>query len=530
MKQLSILFALMICSSLSSQEVLLQHLDHDNRHSHITSVCTYKGGIVYSVSNDGAPMTRLMYIDSTEEVHTLYSHQYYEHFEVECYENENDKLEIYMFGLWDYDIGIPFVFKFEFDGSEVIFNSIGDYEQWTFFSDVHRLENGDLAVISDGQVQIIDAIDSSLTIIDHDPLWQSKLFTNFNGGLFLYDQTNIYKVGQELELLQSVEDQILDIQILDETRMLVTTETKAFYFHSESFEVLNSLTYPDNLSFNSGLDVIGGDIHILLENTFGTQSIWKINDQAEFEWVYEVESTVYQNRFLIKDEEHFILGGDYLTLKPNGVIRRISDVNAFDHRYIDISLDSLFLEVHSDKEPYININGDTLYFDSYRYDYRLVVSNQGEDTIHHFDLYSESFYGHYSSKIFLSLHFELDILPGETKVIEDFFFYAFSPIPIHPNLQVYIPGANYLVDADFTDNIIVVNDIISSTANPTAVSPFKIYPNPTSDFLYVEGFEANTSFAIYNLQGQLVMKSKTLENVIDVSQLQSGFYVLKFFR
>lgn len=53
-----------------------------------------------------------------------------------------------------------------------------------------------------------------------------------------------------------------------------------------------------------------------------------------------------------------------------------------------------------------------------------------------------------------------------------------------------------------------------------------IYPNPTSDFINVAGFEPNESATIINLNGQ-VLKSAKIDKAIDVSDLKAGIYFVK---
>lgn len=54
-----------------------------------------------------------------------------------------------------------------------------------------------------------------------------------------------------------------------------------------------------------------------------------------------------------------------------------------------------------------------------------------------------------------------------------------------------------------------------------------IYPNPANDFVSVPYFE-NTPYSILNLQGQLVQNGDSFEGKINVQNLKSGFYILKF--
>jgi concanavalin A-like lectin/glucanase superfamily protein/type IX secretion system substrate protein len=54
----------------------------------------------------------------------------------------------------------------------------------------------------------------------------------------------------------------------------------------------------------------------------------------------------------------------------------------------------------------------------------------------------------------------------------------------------------------------------------------KVYPNPSSDFIMVEGFSSdNNSYQIVNIFGQIVMKGM-FNNRISISTLETGIYIL----
>lgn len=55
---------------------------------------------------------------------------------------------------------------------------------------------------------------------------------------------------------------------------------------------------------------------------------------------------------------------------------------------------------------------------------------------------------------------------------------------------------------------------------------FKIYPNPTSDFISVSNLDFNTNFEIYDLLGHRISNGRIAEN-IDVTNLTAGIYFLK---
>ncbi len=76
--------------------------------------------------------------------------------------------------------------------------------------------------------------------------------------------------------------------------------------------------------------------------------------------------------------------------------------------------------------------------------------------------------------------------------------------------------------------------IISQAGSPTGISNpedvgIKIYPNPATNTIYIEGLQYKTSGYIFNTSGQLVVSRVigTENGEINVSQLPSGSYILK---
>lgn len=59
---------------------------------------------------------------------------------------------------------------------------------------------------------------------------------------------------------------------------------------------------------------------------------------------------------------------------------------------------------------------------------------------------------------------------------------------------------------------------------------YKIYPNPTSDFIFVE-LQSKTKIQqaeIYDFSGKLVLKAKVNDNKLDLRNLPVGNYILRF--
>lgn len=61
---------------------------------------------------------------------------------------------------------------------------------------------------------------------------------------------------------------------------------------------------------------------------------------------------------------------------------------------------------------------------------------------------------------------------------------------------------------------------------PSNISP-KIYPNPTSDFIYIENIKPNSSVKVIDFFGKVIIHKKLSENYIDIKSLSKGTYFLE---
>jgi len=69
---------------------------------------------------------------------------------------------------------------------------------------------------------------------------------------------------------------------------------------------------------------------------------------------------------------------------------------------------------------------------------------------------------------------------------------------------------------------VIVTD--PSTNINTASSNYLIYPNPTSDFVYLSGFNGDSKTRVYNITGKLLQS--TIEKKIDLSSYPNGLYIV----
>ena len=84
---------------------------------------------------------------------------------------------------------------------------------------------------------------------------------------------------------------------------------------------------------------------------------------------------------------------------------------------------------------------------------------------------------------------------------------------------------------DTGNNLVKIIDLNTLSNSDFAKGPsFKIYPNPTNDFIHIQGIENQriSQAKIFDVNGRLVSISQNLQdNKLDVSQLFSGVYILK---
>ena len=80
---------------------------------------------------------------------------------------------------------------------------------------------------------------------------------------------------------------------------------------------------------------------------------------------------------------------------------------------------------------------------------------------------------------------------------------------------------------DYTVTIVSGVARIASTTKNTLSSSIVVYPNPTTGILNVTETSATATFRIYNLLGQFIIKGKLSDNNIDVSNLNTGNYLLE---
>jgi hypothetical protein len=76
---------------------------------------------------------------------------------------------------------------------------------------------------------------------------------------------------------------------------------------------------------------------------------------------------------------------------------------------------------------------------------------------------------------------------------------------------------------DFT---LIVNNCPTASVDDQNQLDISIYPNPTSDIVYIDGNYTQLKVVVYDILGKQVI-NKSITNSIDISQLEKGVYILQ---
>lgn len=96
-------------------------------------------------------------------------------------------------------------------------------------------------------------------------------------------------------------------------------------------------------------------------------------------------------------------------------------------------------------------------------------------------------------------------------------------------MKIELKDSNFqYLEGDFPSTEINLTETLSNTEFD-AEEPFTIYPNPSTDFVEINGFDnlSTSKITIFNTLGQKVFQNENLQsNRINVSSLNSGVYFM----
>ncbi|MBK6497284.1 MAG: T9SS type A sorting domain-containing protein [Saprospiraceae bacterium] len=67
--------------------------------------------------------------------------------------------------------------------------------------------------------------------------------------------------------------------------------------------------------------------------------------------------------------------------------------------------------------------------------------------------------------------------------------------------------------------------IISTTDDVFANNQLKVYPNPSSSYIQIQGLQEEANVIIQNIDGQVIRKLITKGSEVDIKDLPNGVYI-----
>jgi hypothetical protein len=105
-----------------------------------------------------------------------------------------------------------------------------------------------------------------------------------------------------------------------------------------------------------------------------------------------------------------------------------------------------------------------------------------------------------------------------------FEFNAVADSTIYDQIVVQLGGENHSVPAQFYFDNFQLLDPTGLDANE--LPQISIYPNPATDFIYLNGIEEARAVHIYSVNGQLVKSYQEFNDKINISELNEGLFLI----
>jgi len=512
-----------------------EFIDHKVRNSH-HGVSKVMGDEFIYVGHHGGfvlgPMTSVIKVNtnnnSVDTIFTTFSSQ------SSIQEFPDGTFHIFLFSIFDYDVGVPGFYAIEFDGTDITVKAHTPYDDpnpiWNNYQNTTGVVKGEGDVYylnSWSEVFRLNADLSSDTLFSFSSSFD--FHQNSQKEIFAYDQFSLYSFSEDsLSIIHEFDQEILDIENNEEFNDILF-EGVVERWNLDFSQLINRLNVSTGIKNFYQLEVDSSSVRELVQNENKFFFIKRNNfgpDQILYENEYEDQAIVgfhpsSESKMLLIGSDSIPEIGYYTNF-----FRNIDFENEVEYQSRDVSIDSLVLyQFASEKQfQYINYStGDSVFLTFYYTDLNLSLSNQSAFPISELDCKSgvlNELWFYFPQDYFFN---DAQLMPGESLVIKD----TLQRISQLQEWTYAVPGADFRFNHH--PNRIGYPDFSADFEEVSLDINLKLFPNPASESLRIEIDKQVKSLEIFNSSGQLVIyKSAGANlNLVDVSRLRPGNYFLR---
>ena len=437
-------------------------------------------------------------------------------------------------GLTDYDITLPIVLNIDDKVGNMQIESldIGINGDPIFKS----LSNGNSIKVNDDHY-LISFIKGTFLINTQGEVIKTYseigygAFMRSPSGLFiLLNNGTIYQFN--LNDFSSIMYGKVDIEFSNIWNIMYSNYQNKFYVLSKQMYELDLSGLPSiskiNFSNIRSFTVFEDKLYFTMNET---KTIFELDlgGQSFSSYFYNDDPNIYI-RHLSHDEEHLIVASHYRINNQTAIplLQKIPKDQNYEPNRVDLSVSNLNLEKKINYLYGHPSNPDLLIYANVDLTFTFELENKGTEEINYFTVYDDAstFFG---QNILHNEQIQTVIPPGESREIK---YTRTLGIAAENNktISVFIPGANYKMDRDLSDNKTSTDINLNNEEVP--LFDWSIYPNPASNKLFINGTESfQSNYSITNQFGKDMGQNEHLDRYsgIDISYLPSGVYFLKLY-
>ncbi len=427
-------------------------------------------------------------------------------------------LSILASDMFDYDIPYFGFDKILFDGENVEFTSVQDFDLFAWGNKVTGW--GESCYIF-SQLDSVFVVDENLKHLKTLEAGGTQLeSTIFNDEVLLYNDSIVYNITPDTILNTLFTYQDIELIYQSHGQLYIIT-TGAIELYTDDFEHIQTLPFPESHRFTRKFYTAGNEVHVELKDIDNKDAMWKSTDGNAFERILFEDTDSHHFHFIYPTTEYdFYLSSYKSDNHRQGMVNKLQK-GLYEESYdqiVDFSIADA--EIQLDSISYggtILFMGEMDYYDHY-YSGSLTVSNDSGELIS-----KSSAHSRYHD--ILGYFYPLTI-PIQNVSNGDVITYPVSFKSRDDNntgtLDFRIFGAN---DRRLIEPISFSAPIIASSHELSAIE-FSLYPNPTSQGFSVtlENDESIESVSLYNAKGQLCKTYGDLNSFYPIDDLESGLY------